>query len=188
MRMSEKCHYSNYKHTNSNSDNPLTSRHTDGGKNWDFKLLKNHICLGNFLSIHKFESLQFVMRFPVIYDCSRWPLKSRVFWNRAKNPLRYFILSKTVYSGSLRGRVATLLRDNDTNGQRPGFGRPRSRFLRTGIPGQGKRTRTGLTLTLTIFRLIIILAGKVTNFITHHVEIFGQIIKLVTLMCVFFVP
>ena len=33
MGMSEKCH--NNKHNNNNSDNPLTSRRTDGGKNSD---------------------------------------------------------------------------------------------------------------------------------------------------------
>ena len=36
MRMSEKCR--NNKHNNNNSDNPLTSRRSDGGKN----ALQNH--------------------------------------------------------------------------------------------------------------------------------------------------
>ena len=34
MRMSEKCR-NNYKHNNNNSGNPLTSRRTNRGKNWE---------------------------------------------------------------------------------------------------------------------------------------------------------
>ena len=33
MRMSEKCRNNKTKQNNNNSDNPLTSRRTDGGKN-----------------------------------------------------------------------------------------------------------------------------------------------------------
>ena len=49
--MSEKCR--NNKHNNNNSDNPLTSRRTDGGKNNSKHSKNEYLQKKNFLPVHR---------------------------------------------------------------------------------------------------------------------------------------
>ena len=51
MKMSEKCRINNSKHNN-NSDNPLTSRRTDGGKNYFYSRFKASLC--NLVRVNQF--------------------------------------------------------------------------------------------------------------------------------------